>query len=195
MRSNDTLARLPHKKMMPVGKIRSQQASPRGPWAISRENVHNAPQVERRRGPRALQILPAVGEDVQDPRGGGRTSSQACSRCCSSRGGDSEPACRLNRCYQISARDLQFLALRSSACRWELATTLTDDVCAVSAFFTHDAGLHCALPSIATLSAASRVLRRVILSEMKAVRRFFSIHKTVCSSASRRALLFCAPQS
>ena len=59
---------------------------PRGPWAISRENVHNAPKAERRSGPRALQILPAVGEDVQEPRGRGRTSSHACSRCCSSRG-------------------------------------------------------------------------------------------------------------
>ena len=157
--------------------------------------MHNAPQAERRRGPRALQILPAVGEDVQEPRGGGRTSSHARSRGSCSRGGDSEPACRLNRCYQISARDLQFLALRSSACRWELATTLTDDVRAVSASFTRVVGLHCALPSIATLSAASRVLRRVILSEMKAVRRFFSLHKTGCSSASRRAHLFCAPQT
>ena len=38
---------------------------------------------------------------------------------------------------------------------------------AVGAFVTHVVGLHCALPSIAALSAASRVLRRVILSEMK----------------------------
>ena len=72
---------------------------------------------------------------------------------------------------------------------------LTDDVRDVSALFTHVVGLHCALPSIATLSAASRVLRRVILSEMKAVRRFFSLHKTGCSSASRRAHLFGATQT
>ena len=65
---------------------------------------------------------------------------------------------------------------------------------AVSAFVTHVLGLHCALPSIVVLRALGRVLRRVILSEMKAVRRFFSLHKTVCSSASRRAHLFCAPQ-
>ena len=65
---------------------------------------------------------------------------------------------------------------------------------AVGAFVTYVVGLHCALPSIATLSEASRVLRRVILSEMKAVRCFFSLHKTGCSSASRRAHLFCAPQ-
>ena len=45
---------------------------------------------------------------------------------------------------------------------------------AMGAFVTHVVGLHCALPSIAALRAESRVLRRVILSEMKAVRRFFS---------------------
>ena len=72
---------------------------------------------------------------------------------------------------------------------------MTDDVRAVIASLSHVVGLHCALPSIATLSAASRVLRRVILSEMKAVRRFFSIHKTVFSSASRCTQKYCAPQS
>ena len=97
MRSNDTLARLPRKKKMPVSKIRAQQASPRGPWAISRENVHNAPQAERRRGLRALQILPAVEEDAQEPRDWSRTSANACSYVSSSRGGDSEPVCRLKR--------------------------------------------------------------------------------------------------
>ena len=56
----------------------------------------------------------------------------------------------------------------------------------VSAFVTHVLGLHCALPSIVALRALGRVLRRVILSEMKAVRRADSIHKTGCSSAFRR---------
>ena len=65
----------------------------------------------------------------------------------------------------------------------------------VSAFVTHNLGLHCALPSIVALRALGRVLRRVILSEMKAVRRFFSLHKTGCSSASRRAHLFGATQT
>ena len=60
------------------------------------------------------------------------------------------------------------------------------ELCAVSAFVTHVVGLHCALPSIVALRALGRVLRRVILSEMKAVRRADSIHKTVCSSAFRR---------
>ena len=66
---------------------------------------------------------------------------------------------------------------------------------AVGAFVTHVVDLYYALPSIAALRAAGRVLRRVILSEMKAVRRFFSLHKTGCSSASRRAHLCCAPQT
>ena len=56
---------------------------------------------------------------------------------------------------------------------------------AVSAFVTHVVGLYCALPSIAALRALGRVLRRAILSEMKAVRRADSIHKTGCSSAFR----------
>ena len=41
---------------------------------------------------------------------------------------------------------------------------------AVGAFVTHVVGLHRALPFIAALRAVGRVLRRVILSEMKAVR-------------------------
>ena len=65
---------------------------------------------------------------------------------------------------------------------------------AVSAFVTHVVGLHCALPSIAALRALGRVLRRVILSEMKAVRRADSIHKTGCSSAFRRTQ-HCEPRS
>jgi hypothetical protein len=66
---------------------------------------------------------------------------------------------------------------------------------AVGAIVTHVVGLHCALPSIVALRAAGRILRRVILSEMKAVRRADSIHKTVCSSASRRTQEYCAPRS
>ena len=58
------------------------------------------------------------------------------------------------------------------------------ELCAVSAFVSHVVGLHCALPSIVALRALVRVLRRAILSEMKAVRRADSIHKTGCSSAS-----------
>ena len=57
---------------------------------------------------------------------------------------------------------------------------------AVGAFITHVTGLYFALTSIAALRALGRVLRRVIISEMKAVRRADSIHKTVCSSAFRR---------
>ena len=66
---------------------------------------------------------------------------------------------------------------------------------AVGAFVTNVAGLHCALPSIAALRALGRVLRRVILSEMKAVRRADSIHKTVFSSAFRRTQKHCEPRS
>ena len=65
----------------------------------------------------------------------------------------------------------------------------------VSAFVTHNLGLHCALPSIVALRASGRVLRRVILSEMKAVRRADSIHKTGCSSTFRRTQKHCAVAS
>jgi hypothetical protein len=75
------------------------------------------------------------------------------------------------------------------------ALMMLGELCAVSAFVTHVVGLQCALPFIVALRALGRVLRRVILSEMKAVRRFFSLHKTGCSSASRRADLLCAPQT
>ena len=47
----------------------------------------------------------------------------------------------------------------------------------VSTFVTHVLGLHCALPSIVALRALGRVLRRVILSEMKAVGTADSVHK------------------
>ena len=156
--------------------------------------MHNAPQVDRRRGLRALQILSAVEEDVQEPRGGGRTSLQACSRISSSRGGDSEPVCGLKRRYQISAPDLQFLVLRNSTCRWMSALVVLGELRAVGTFVTHVAGLHRALPSIAALRAAGRVLRRAILSE-KAVGTADSMHKTVCSTPSRRTQKYCAPRS
>ena len=57
---------------------------------------------------------------------------------------------------------------------------------AVGAFVTHVVNLYHALPSIAALRAAGIVLRRAILSEMRAVGTADSVHKTVCSSASRR---------
>ena len=57
-------------KKMPVGtmhKFALNKPPPVATWAISRQNAHNdAPQVERRRGPRALQILPTVEEALQD---------------------------------------------------------------------------------------------------------------------------------
>ena len=69
------------------------------------------------------------------------------------------------------------------------------ELSAVGAFVTHVVGLHYALPSIAALRAAGRVLRRVILSEMGTVGTADSMHKAVFSSASRRASKYCAPQS
>ena len=49
-------------KKMQVGtmhKFALNKPPPVATWAISRQNAHNdAPQVERRRGPRALQTLP-----------------------------------------------------------------------------------------------------------------------------------------
>ena len=44
--------------------------SPVVTWAVLRESAHNAPQVERRRGPRTLQSPPAGEVAAQEPRGG-----------------------------------------------------------------------------------------------------------------------------
>ena len=77
----------------------------------------------------------------------------------------------------------------------QVDVSLDDELRAVGAFVTHVVGLYCALPSIVALRALGRVLRRVILSEMKAVRRADSIHKTGCSSAFRRTQKHCEPRS
>ena len=69
------------------------------------------------------------------------------------------------------------------------------EMLAVGAFVTHVVNLHHALPSIAELRAAGHVLRMVILSEMKAVGTAGKMHRTICSSASRRTQKYCAPQS
>ena len=57
-----------------------------------------------------------------------------------------------------------------------------DELRTVSAFVTHVANLHRIFPAIAALRAAGRVLRRAVLSEIKAVRSADSMHKTASSS-------------
>ena len=54
---------------------------------------------------------------------------------------------------------------------------------AVGAFVTHVVNLYHALPSIAALRAAGRVLRRAVLSEMKAVGTADLMHKAANSSS------------
>ena len=54
---------------------------------------------------------------------------------------------------------------------------------AVGAFVTHVVNLHHALPSIAALRVAGRVLQRAVLSEMKAARSADSVNKAADFSA------------
>ena len=77
----------------------------------------------------------------------------------------------------------------------DVSLMVLGEMCAVGAFVTHVVNLYHALPFIAALRAAGRVLRRAIRSEMEAVGTADSMHRAVCSSTPRRTSKYCVPQS